>query len=65
MAMNLRLSDEETRALHDYAEAHGRSMQDVARVAIREYVTERSAKRSDILKRIVDEDAALLDLLAQ
>ncbi|HEY2042740.1 MAG TPA: hypothetical protein VGH11_08690 [Jatrophihabitans sp.] len=65
MAMNLRLSEEEALALHDYAEAHGRSMQDVARVAIHEYVTERSAKRSEILQRIVAEDADLLNLLAQ
>jgi hypothetical protein len=63
--MNLRLTEEETLALHNYAEAHGRSMQDVARIAIHEYVTERSAKRSEILKRIVDEDAELLNLLAQ
>lgn len=63
--MTLRLTDHETAALRAYAEATGRSMQDVARQAIRDYVAERGKARAAILKRIVDEDAALLDLLAQ
>lgn len=63
--MTLRLTDDETAALRAYAEATGRSMQDVARQAIRDYVAERGKARAAILKRIVDEDAALLDLLAQ
>ena len=41
MAMTLRLTDEETEALRIQAEAEGRSMQDVARAAVREYVTRR------------------------
>ena len=65
MAMTLRLSDEETEALRAYAEATGRSMQDVARQAIHEYVTERRATRRAILQRIAAEDAELLNLLAQ
>jgi predicted transcriptional regulator len=63
--MTLRLTDEETEALRAYAQATGRSMQDVARQAIHEYVTERRQQRDAILKRIVEQDAELLDLLAK
>jgi predicted transcriptional regulator len=38
MAMTLRLAYEETEALRAQAEADGRSMQDIARAAVREYV---------------------------
>jgi predicted transcriptional regulator len=38
MAMTLRLSDEEASALRRRAEAEQRSMQEVARAAVREYV---------------------------
>ncbi len=41
MAMTLRLSDEEAAALRAQAEAERRSMQDVARAAVREYVERR------------------------
>ncbi|GAA2847220.1 hypothetical protein GCM10010472_00110 [Pseudonocardia halophobica] len=41
MAMNLRLTDEEARALRAQAEAEDRSMQDVARAAVREYIARR------------------------
>jgi hypothetical protein len=40
-------------------------MQDVAREAIRLYVSDRTRRRDDLLARIVHEDAAALDLLAQ
>lgn len=65
MAMTLRLSEAETDALRAYADATGRSMQDVARQAVRDYVGERSKNRDAILERIIGEDAALLDLLSQ
>jgi hypothetical protein len=65
MAMTLRLSDEEATSLRAYADAHGRSMQDVARTAIVEYVTERAHQRDALLKSIVAEDRVMLDLLAQ
>ena len=42
MAMNLRLTDEETAALRAEAENQHRSMQDVAREAVREYVRRRT-----------------------
>lgn len=63
--MTLRLTDEETEALRAYAHESGRSMQDVAREAIRTYVSDRAKKRDAILARIVSEDRDLLDLLAQ
>lgn len=40
--MTLRLTDEETAALRQQAEAEQRSMQDVAREAVREYVARRA-----------------------
>ena len=65
MAMTLRLTDDDTEALRDYSAAAGRSMQDVAREAIRSYIEQRAQARDAILARIVHEDAALLDLLAK
>ena len=47
MAMTLRLTDAETDALRAQADAEGRSMQDVARAAVREYV-DRRALRSTV-----------------
>jgi len=41
MAMTLRLTDAETAALRAQAEIENRSMQDVARAALREYVARR------------------------
>jgi plasmid stability protein len=38
MAMTLRLTDEESAALRAQAEKEGRSMQDVARAAVRLYI---------------------------
>lgn len=65
MAMTLRLSEDETRALREYAESAGRSMQDVAREAVRDFVAEKAKRRAAVLARIVREDAELLDLLAK
>ena len=53
MAMTLRLSDDEARALRDRAEQEGRSMQDLARQAVREYIDNRS--RSERLQEVLDE----------
>jgi predicted transcriptional regulator len=41
--MTLRLTDDETEALRVQAEIERRSMQEVARAAVREYVQRRSA----------------------
>ncbi len=63
--MTLRLTEHETEALRAYAHETGRSMQDVAREAIRTYVSDRAKKRDAIIARIVSEDRDLLDLLAK
>jgi predicted transcriptional regulator len=54
MAMTLRLSDAEAEALRQRARLEERSMQDVARQAILEYVEQHS--REDLLDRILDEE---------
>lgn len=65
MAMTLRLTDDETADLRACAEREGRSMQDVAREAVRTYVAGRSRRLNDIVEHIVAEDAELLRRLAQ
>ncbi len=50
--MTLRLTDEEAAALRRRADLEGRSMQDVARQAVRDYVERQS--RSDLLDRVLD-----------
>jgi len=52
--MTLRLTDAEARALRKRAEHEGRSMQEVARQAIREYVESHS--RAELLDRVLDEE---------
>ncbi len=51
--MTLRLDDGETEALRRRAELEGRSMQEVARQAVRDYI-ERSSRRQ-LLDRVLDE----------
>jgi len=65
MAMNLRLSDAETEALRRKAEEQGRSMQEVAKAAIAEYVADRPARLQAAITRVRYEDAELLDRLAR
>lgn len=54
MAMTLRLTDDEADALRRRAKREGRSMQDVARSAIREYVDRTS--RQELLDQVLDEE---------
>jgi len=54
MAMTLRLTDDEAEALRRQAEREARSMQDVARQAVRDYI-ERAGRR-ELLERVLDED---------
>lgn len=54
MPMTLRLTDEEAEALRRRAELEGRSMQEVAREAVREYVESHS--RADLLDRVLDSE---------
>lgn len=65
MAMNLRLTDDETEALRRRAEQEGRSMQEVARTAIGEYVSDRPARLRAAIDRVRTEDAELLARLAR
>jgi hypothetical protein len=65
MAMNLRLTDAETDALRRKAAEEGRSMQDVARAAIADYVSDRPVRLRAAIERVRTEDAELLDRLSR
>jgi plasmid stability protein len=54
MAMTLRLDEQETEALRRRADREGRSMQDVARQAVRDYI-ERTSKR-ELLNSVLDRE---------
>lgn len=54
MAMTLRLDQHETEALRRRAEREGRSMQEVARQAVRDYI-ERTSRR-ELLDEVLDEE---------
>ena len=62
--MSLRLTDAETEALRRKAAEEGRSMQEVARAAIREYVTDRPGRLRAAVDRVRTQDAELLRRLA-
>jgi hypothetical protein len=65
MAMNLRLSEAEAEALRRKAAEEGRSMQEVAREAIAEYVSDRPRRLRAAIERVRTEDAELLDRLSR
>ena len=52
--MTLRLTDEETEALRARAESEGRSMQEVARQAVRDYIA--NGRRRELLDRVLDSE---------
>ena len=52
--MTLRLDEQETEALRKRADREGRSMQDVARQAVRDYI-ERTSKR-ELLDSVLDQE---------
>lgn len=54
MPMTLRLTEQEAAALRSRAQREGRSMQDVARQAVREYIDRTS--RRELLDRVLEED---------
>ena len=64
VAMTLRLSEAEMDELRQQAELEHKSMREIARRAIREYVARRRAKLDVALDRILIEDAELLRRLA-
>jgi len=65
MAMNLRLTDAESDALRVRAAEEGRSMQEVARAAITEYVARRPDRLRGAIDRVRVEDAELLERLGR
>lgn len=65
MAMTLRLTAQEAEALRETARREHRSMQEVARTAIDEYVSRRARRRDAHLAAIVREDAELLRRLGE
>ena len=64
MAMNLRLTDEESEALRAKAEEEGRSMQEVAKTAIAQYVSDRPRRLLSAFVRVRTEDQELLERLS-
>jgi len=54
MAMTLRLTEDETDALRRRAQLEGRSMQEVARSAVRDYI-ERTSTR-ELIDDVLDEE---------
>ena len=63
--MNLRLTEAETEALRQRAEQDQVSMQEVARRAIAEYVSNRPRRLREAVDRVRTEDAELLARLAR
>lgn len=54
MAMTLRLDEQETEALRQRATREGRSMQEVARQAVRDYIDRTS--RRELLDEVLDQE---------
>lgn len=52
--MTLRLTEDETNALRARAKREGRSMQETARTAVREYIDRTS--RRELLEQVLDEE---------
>jgi predicted transcriptional regulator len=63
MAMTLRLTDEQAEALRETAKREGRSMHEVAVLAITDYTSRRARKRDESLARILEEDREVIDRL--
>ncbi|MGI8713125.1 MAG: DNA-binding protein [Solirubrobacteraceae bacterium] len=63
--MNLRLSDTQAEALRRKAAEEGRSMQEVAKSAIAEYVSGRPERLRAAIQKVRTEDAELLDRLSR
>jgi Arc/MetJ-type ribon-helix-helix transcriptional regulator len=67
MAMNVRFTETETEQLRAQANAERRSMGDVTRAAVREYIARRSQHDtiSEAINVVLAEDAGLLRRLGQ
>lgn len=64
MAMTLRLTEDQTARLREAAAREGLSMQAAAVKAVEEYIDRRAARRAALLAQILDEDARVLERLA-
>ena len=64
MAMTLRLSKEQSEKLREAAERDGISMHAAVLKAVDDYLGRRTARRDEILGRIVKDHDGLLDRLA-
>lgn len=65
MAMTLRLSDEQTAKLRAAAERDGISMHAAVMKAVDDYLNQRTARRDEILARVVKEHDGLLRRLSE
>jgi len=65
MAMNLRLSPEQTEALRATAQEKGISMQEAALAAIDAYISHRGERLKAAILKIASEDSELLDRLSK
>ena len=65
MAMNLRLTPEQTAGLRAAAEQDGISMQEAALAAVNAYIARRPQRLADAIARVATEDAELLDRLSK
>jgi predicted transcriptional regulator len=54
MAMTVHLSDEETEALRQRAQIENRSMEEVARSAVREYIEQHG--RAELIDQVLDQE---------
>ena len=65
MAMNLRLSTEQTEALRKASEQDGISMQEAALAAVDAYISRRGDRLKAAIARVATEDAELLERLSR
>ena len=65
MAMNLRLTPEQSAGLRAAAEQDGISMQEAALAAVNAYISRRPQRLTSAIARVAEEDAELLDRLYQ
>ena len=65
MAMNLRLTPEQSAGLRAAAEQDGISMQEAALAAVNAYISRRPQRLTDAIARVAEEDAELLDRLSR
>lgn len=65
MAMNLRLTPQQTAALRAAAEQDGISMQEAALAAVDAYISRRPQRLADAIARVAKEDAELLERLSR